>query len=107
MLDEEADGCAGGDAVEHAGEHLYHIGFVACGGKVALSRTPAAHLVLQEFGIHLHSGRHAVYHTADSGTVAFAESGEPKEVSDGVHASMGVCGENPFFGGQKGERAGE
>ena len=82
---EKSDGGAGGAALKDAGEKFDLIGFAAWGGEAALSRSAAVELVLNEIGVDVDAGGHAVDDAAHADAVAFAEGGEAEELSEGVH----------------------
>ena len=82
---EKSDGGAGGASFKDAGEEFDLIGFAAWGGEAALSRSAAVELVLNEIGVDVDAGGHAVDDAAYADAVAFAEGGEAEELSEGVH----------------------
>ena len=90
---EKSDGCAGGAALKDAGEKLHLVGFAAWGGEAALSRPAAVELLLDEVGVDVDAGGHAVDDAAYADAVAFAEGGEAEELSEGVHDAEDERGE--------------
>ena len=90
---EKSDGGAGGAAFKDAGEEFDLIGFAAWGGEAALSRPAAVELVLNEIGVDVEAGGHAVDDAAYADAVAFAKGGEAEELSEGVHDAEDERGE--------------
>ena len=90
---EKSDGGAGGASFKDAGEEFDLIGFAAWGGEAALSRSAAIELVLNEIGVDVDAGGHAVDDAAYADAVAFAEGGEAEELSEGVHDAENERGE--------------
>ena len=90
---EKSDGGAGGASFKDAGEEFDLIGFAAWGGEAALSRSAAVELVLNEIGVDVEAGGHAVDDAAYADAVAFAKGGEAEELSEGVHDAEDERGE--------------
>ena len=70
--DVEGDGRAGGQALEHAGKDADGIGFLAFGGRGALSGLAQVKLALQVFLAQGQTCGAAVQHAAQTGPVGFA-----------------------------------
>ena len=81
---QKANRCAGGLPLKDTAEQLHTVGLLPRGGDVALSRTAAVELMLDEFHIDIDASGHAVDHTAHPWAMALAESGQPEDVAEGI-----------------------
>src|SRR5262249_46308852 len=76
VLDQEADGRAGGPALEHAGEDLHRVRLVALRGVARGAGAAAVHVALDVGLRELHSRRAAVHDAAQRRSMALAERGD-------------------------------
>ena len=99
VLDEQADGRAGGQPLEDAGQDPHPVGFAPLGGVPALPRAAAVELALEVGLAQCQPRRDPVDHAADRRPVAFAEGRDPEQRAEGVagHA-VALRG---YFGGVK------
>lgn len=81
----EADGSAGGATLKDAREELHVVCLVAASGDGRLARTTTCHLSLKECLIDLDACWHTVDDTAHGHTMALAEGGEAKDISECIH----------------------
>ena len=75
VFDHHRQGCAGGFAVEDAGQESYLIRLLAGGGDFALSGPSAVEFDLNVFFRKRQAGRTAVHYDANAGAMRFAPSG--------------------------------
>ncbi len=78
VVDHQADGRAGGDTFEDAGEDSNLVGLVALGSVAGLTRAPAVQVALQIGFAEGHAGRAAVDHGTEGRPVALTEGGDPE-----------------------------
>jgi hypothetical protein len=92
--DVESDGRAGGQALEHAGKDADGIGFLAFGGRGALSGLAQVQLALQVFLAQGQACGAAVQHAAQTGPMGFAVRGEAQDAPKGIacHITPPCCG---------------
>ena len=83
VADDCADGSAGGLTVVDTGQDLRQIGFLAGGGLLVAAGCTALHLAQYERLVVVNTGREAVEHNADTGTVRFTEDGNFECVAPG------------------------
>lgn len=80
----ETYGAARRFALEHAAEKLHTVGFVASCRDATLPRPAAVEFRLYEIHVDVDARRHAVHHSADARSVAFAKRGEREKSAECV-----------------------
>src|SRR6185437_6059436 len=90
ILDYQRDRCSGRHlrrhafVLEHAGEDLHRVGFLALRYELGLARSAAVQIALDvRFG-QRDAWRAAIDHAADRRPMAFAEGRDPKQVPEAV-----------------------
>ena len=84
VIDHEADRRAGRTALEDTGEDAYAIGLLPLARVLRCAGTPRFEVGLDVRFVELESGRAAVDHGADCGTMAFAKCGDAERAADRV-----------------------
>ena len=84
VVDGQADGGAGGDALEHPGENAYLVRLPALGGVLRPPRAAAIQIPLQVRLVEGHARGAAIDDGAKRRAVALAEGGDGKGLSEGV-----------------------
>ena len=79
VADDEADGCAGGLAFEHAGQDFDSVGFLALRNVARSAGLASVQLYLQIGLAQLQPRRATIHYTADSGSVRFAERSQGEQ----------------------------
>ena len=82
--EEDGERCAGGDAVEHAGEDFGFVRFGSGRGHAGLAGATPGELGSEEIEVDAEPGGDAVDDAAESGSVGFAERGDAEERAEGV-----------------------
>ena len=86
VLDQQADGGAGGLALINTREDFHRIGLVALGHKAAGAGAAPVQVGLDVGRAQGHAGRTAVDHAADGRAVRFPEVGDCEKMSEGIAA---------------------
>ena len=84
IAENDRDGCACGDAVEHAGKDFGGVGLRAGRGHAGLSGPAAREFTFEEFEVDREPRRDAVDDAPERGTVGFSECGDAEERAEGV-----------------------
>jgi len=84
VVDDEADGCSGGDALEKTGEDLDPVRFPPGGGELPPPGSSAVEVELDVFGCKRDPRRTSVYDDSQCGPVGFSPRGDPKDSSEAV-----------------------
>jgi len=102
VLDQQADRRSCGDlsaarfVLEHAGEDAHRVRFAALAGVARPAGPALVHPVLDVGLDERDQRRAAVDHTADGGSVRFAEGGDPEEMAESVVRHDAGRLPNPF-----------
>jgi hypothetical protein len=79
VANEQRNGCAGGFALEHAGQDLHAIWFAALGDMARSAGFTSIQFKLDVGFTQAHARRTAIHHTAYRRTVAFAEGSDSEQ----------------------------